>query len=184
MGWYSWVPDDVQKQILKICGENLDASGIAYVSYNTLPGWNAVKTVRDMMLYHGQNFDNPKDRVREARNMLQFAHDNISKETGPYKLSLDSEIKVLATADDNYLLHDHLEAHNEPCYFHEFMDKAHENGLGYLGRQRHCLHVYRQSKRRSCRKINGDFRHYSTRTVCRFFNKSPISFNIVGSWKC
>jgi len=132
-GVYSWVPDDVQKQILKICGENLDASGIAYVSYNTLPGWNAVKTVRDMMLYHGQNFDNPKDRVREARNMLQFAHDNISKETGPYKLSLDNEIKVLATADDNYLLHDHLEAHNEPCYFHEFMDKAHENGLGYLG---------------------------------------------------
>jgi methyltransferase-like protein/2-polyprenyl-3-methyl-5-hydroxy-6-metoxy-1,4-benzoquinol methylase len=132
-GVYSWVPDDVQKQILRICGENLDANGIAYISYNTLPGWNAVKTVRDMMLYHGQNFDNPNDKVREARNMLQFAHDNISEETGPYKLSLDNEIKVLSTVDDNYLLHDHLEAHNEPSYFHEFMAEADKYGLGYLG---------------------------------------------------
>jgi methyltransferase-like protein/SAM-dependent methyltransferase len=132
-GVYSWVSDVVQNRILEICGQNLARNGIAYISYNTLPGWNGVKTVRDMMLYHSKSFSDPMEKVLEARRMLAFAHENIVDDAGPYKLALDQEIKVLSKADDAYLFHDHLEEVNEPSYFYEFMALADKQGLGYLG---------------------------------------------------
>ena len=132
-GFYSWVPSKFQSRLLEICGEHLSKNGVAYVSYNTLPGWNGVKTIRDMMLYHGRNFDDPAEKVTEARRMLNFVAENIKAASGPYKQTLEQEISILQKLDDNYLLHDHLEAVNEPCYFHEFMDKAAKAGLAYLG---------------------------------------------------
>lgn len=132
-GVYSWVPSDVQRRILKICGTSLSQNGIAYVSYNTLPGWNGVKTVRDMMLFHGANFSDPAQKVTEARNMLAFVAKNIQSSSGPYKQILEQEIKTLQNVDNSYLLHDHLEAVNEPCYFHQFANAAAEYGLIYLG---------------------------------------------------
>jgi SAM-dependent methyltransferase len=40
-GVYSWVPEPVRDKILAICAESLAPDGIAYVSYNTYPGWRA-----------------------------------------------------------------------------------------------------------------------------------------------
>ena len=39
-GVFSWVPNAVQDCILEICARNLAPQGIAYVSYNTYPGWH------------------------------------------------------------------------------------------------------------------------------------------------
>ena len=132
-GVYSWVPVAVQQRILAVCGENLATNGVAYVSYNTKPGWNAIKTVREMMLYHGQHFAAPEQKVQEARKMLSFVTENIRAVQGPHKAMLEHEIKNLQQADDNYVLHEYLEAVNEPCYFYEFMEKAAQQGLAYLG---------------------------------------------------
>ena len=132
-GVYSWVPEDVQTRLLQICGENLSPNGVAFVSYNTLPGWNAVKTIRDMMVYHSRHFDSPEQKILEARNMLAFTAQNMAVQTGPYKETLENEIRILSQASDGYLFHDHLEAVNAPCYFHEFTDRAAKHGLVYLG---------------------------------------------------
>jgi cyclopropane fatty-acyl-phospholipid synthase-like methyltransferase len=45
-GVYSWVADDVQEKILSIAKENLAENGIAYVSYNTYPGWHMREMIR------------------------------------------------------------------------------------------------------------------------------------------
>lgn len=132
-GIYSWVPEVVRGRIFEICKSNLTPSGITYISYNTLPGWNVIKTVRDMMLYHSDNFTDPYEKVLEARRMLNFVAENNQVETGAYKKIMEDEITSLQNLDDNYLLHDHLEAINDPCYFHEFMTAAGEYGLQYLG---------------------------------------------------
>ena len=132
-GIYSWVPEDVRDAIITVCKQNLTRNGIAYVSYNTLPGWNMVKTIRDMMFYHVQNFSDAGSKILEARRMLDFAINNSSGGDSPYKKILQMEATLLRKVDDNYLYHDHLEHHNEPCYFHEFMSKATAKGLNYLG---------------------------------------------------
>ena len=132
-GVYSWVPEAVQDRILQVCGGNLSKNGVVYISYNTLPGWNAIKTIRNMMLYHGQNFTDSAEKVLQARTMLKFVADNMKGQSGPYKETLTTEIERLQAASDSYLLHEYLEAVNEPCYFHEFADKATKHGLTYLG---------------------------------------------------
>ncbi len=131
-GVYSWVPKEVQEAILRVCNQYLSDKGLAFVSYNTLPGWNAVRTVRDMMLYHTQPFETPEEKVSEARKMLHFVSENIRAEKGPYKQILEQEIATLKNADDNYLLHDHLEYINDPCYFHSFMAQAEAHDLMYV----------------------------------------------------
>jgi cyclopropane fatty-acyl-phospholipid synthase-like methyltransferase len=39
-GVYSWVPPVIRDKLLAICRQNLAPNGVAYISYNTYPGWN------------------------------------------------------------------------------------------------------------------------------------------------
>ncbi len=71
-GVYSWVPDTVQDKILAVCKQNLNPTGIAYISYNTLPGWHMRGMVRDMMRYHAGRFDDARSRIGQARALLDF----------------------------------------------------------------------------------------------------------------
>lgn len=132
-GVFSWVPEVVQKKILRICSDNLAEDGVAFVSYNTLPGWNMVKTMRDMMIYHTQRFADPAQKAQQARQLLQFVHRNVQQKDSPYAEFLETEIKILNTQADAYLIHEHLESHNTAFYFHQFMTLANENNLAYLG---------------------------------------------------
>src|SRR5262249_31003951 len=51
-GVFSWVPPAVQDKILDVCRDNLRPDGVAYVSYNTYPGWHIRGMIREMMNYH------------------------------------------------------------------------------------------------------------------------------------
>jgi methyltransferase-like protein/predicted O-methyltransferase YrrM len=132
-GVFSWVPSEVQEKILAICKERLAPHGIAIVSYNTLPGWNVVRTVREMMLYHGKRFPEPAERARQARLLLDFVREAGGGKTTPYMGMLQQEIELLRRQADSYLLHDHLSETNTPSYFHQFIEKAQANGLQYVG---------------------------------------------------
>ena len=133
-GILSWVPMEVQDKILSVCNNNLTDNGIAYISYNTYPGWNFVKSLRDMMLYHTANFSDPARKVTEAANLLEFIRKaNPDAENYPYLQVITNELKMLEKVNPSYLYHDHLEVHNEPYYFHEFMHKARTHSLQYLG---------------------------------------------------
>lgn len=131
-GVFSWVPPEVQNKILAICKENLTPNGIAYISYNTLPGWNMVKSIRELMLYHCQGFDTHQKKVEQARLILKFMVDSLEGQNNPYALFLKSELELLSKQGDYYLLHEHLEHENNPMYFHEFMSKVTQHELSYL----------------------------------------------------
>ncbi len=131
-GVYSWVPPNVQNKILEICRDHLNPHGIAYISYNTFPGWHARAAVREMLCYHTQQFDDPNDRIREARGLLTFlVQSTVGCEAG-FNALMRQELAVLAATPDTYLLHEHLEEFNEPLYFHQFIDRAAEKDLQYL----------------------------------------------------
>src|SRR5262249_54229313 len=71
-GVYSWVPPAVQNKILEVCSRNLAPNGIAYVSYNTYPGWHMRGLIREMMCYHTARFHDAQTRIRQARALLDF----------------------------------------------------------------------------------------------------------------
>ena len=131
-GVYSWVPDDTQEKILAISKENLSENGIAYVSYNTYPGWHMREMIRHMMLYHADQFDDTKERIEQARALMQFLESSVPTENNHYGLLLKNEFDLIKRSQDSYLFHEHLEEINAPIYFYQFIERAEKNGLQYL----------------------------------------------------
>jgi SAM-dependent methyltransferase len=133
-GVYSWVAPPLQNKILSIADQLLTPQGIAYVSYNAYPGWHLRGVVRSMMRYHAMRYGNPYQRIAEARRVLELVMKHaVGGKDSPYHLSLQQEAELLAKCGDQYIYHEHLEENCEPLYFHEFIDRARQHGLDYLG---------------------------------------------------
>jgi len=132
-GVYSWVSDEVQGSLLAACAQRLTPAGVAYVSYNTYPGWHMRGMIRDMMIYRTRGGRNPDDRVRQARGLLDFLAQSVPAKDNAYGMLLSDELEQMRSKEDYYLLHDYLEDINLPIYFHEFIERAEQHGLQYLG---------------------------------------------------
>ncbi|OQX00120.1 MAG: hypothetical protein BWK73_49285 [Thiothrix lacustris] len=50
-GVYSWVPMVVREKILQLARDCLTPNGLAYISYNLLPGWRMRGSLRDLLLH-------------------------------------------------------------------------------------------------------------------------------------
>jgi methyltransferase-like protein/SAM-dependent methyltransferase len=132
-GVFSWVPRLVQDSILDVCARHLAPNGIAYVSYNTYPGWHMRGMIRDMLRFHSLRFDTPQQRVEQARALLDFLAQSAQKDAGAYGVLLRSELQFMREQSDHYIYHEQLEDVNDPIYFHQFVERATGRGLKYLG---------------------------------------------------
>lgn len=135
-GVFSWVPEEVQEKILEICQKHLHPQGIAYISYNTYPGWHMRGMLRDMMLYHTRNIQEPAQQISQAKALVNFLSKSVPTENNPYGILLQKELETMKTWPDNYFFHDSLEAVNQPLYFHEFNDMARSHGMKFLSESR------------------------------------------------
>jgi methyltransferase-like protein/protein-L-isoaspartate O-methyltransferase len=132
-GIFSWVSKEVQDRLLAICRERLAENGVAYVSYNTHPGWRMRGMLRDMMLYHSRKFDEPQKQIEQARALINWLGETVNSEGSPYGMLLKSELEQMQHWQDTYFRHDSLAEINEPVYFHQFIEQAGKHGLNYLG---------------------------------------------------
>ncbi len=133
-GVYSWVPRVVQDAILTTCAERMTPNGIAYVSYNTYPGWHLRGMVRELMQHHARRFEEPATRIREARAFLDLVLTVQQRRNpgGAFGAVLQEEARGLRDAPDDYLFHEHLEDYNAPLYFEEFVERASAHSLAYV----------------------------------------------------
>ena len=109
------------------------ANGVAYISYNTYPGWHIRGIVRDMMLYRGTQFADPATRLAQAKSLVAFVAQSSSEDPSTLPEAPAERTGSVGPEEDYYLHHDHLEENNHPVYFHEFARKLAVNGLQYLG---------------------------------------------------
>lgn len=135
-GVYSWVPEVVREKILDVCAERLSPGGVAYVSYNTYPGWHARGLARELMAYHVRRPSPALERVREARGFLDELVGALPDQSGAYARILRTEGQFLQGVENSYLYHEHLEETNHPCYFHDFIARAESRGLRFLAEAR------------------------------------------------
>jgi methyltransferase-like protein/2-polyprenyl-3-methyl-5-hydroxy-6-metoxy-1,4-benzoquinol methylase len=129
---YSWASEPEQDRIFELLRDFLAPNGVAFVAYNTLPGWSNVQTLRDMMRFHGRNFDDQHEKTLEARRMLEFVSENFSDSDAPYKKVLEAEIEFLDSIPYDFVIEDYLGSVNNPCYFYKFIESAAQKGLTYL----------------------------------------------------
>lgn len=132
-GVWSWVPPEVQQAIFASCKKLLKPDGVAYISYNTLPGWYQRLQVRDLMLFHAKTFEGTQDQIDQARAILGFLSKGSSHGESVYRTMNQHWNEHLKSTWNEYLFHEYLAQVNEPVYFKDFMAAVSPHGLQYLG---------------------------------------------------
>lgn len=130
-GVYSWVPTEVRDTLVRVCKENLAPQGIVFISYNTYPGGHMRMMVRESMLFHVQQFENPQERLHQAMALIKFLAEG--QETPDlYGHFLKEELKQMLSRSPGHLYHDELAEYYQPVYFHQFYAHAKRHGLEYV----------------------------------------------------
>jgi len=131
-GVYSWINDEVQERLLGLVAERLAPDGLAYISYNTYPGWHMGTMVRDMMMFNSRNVTEKREKVRVSRTFLQSLAQLTAKYDNPYVLCLREEAELIRVRPDFYIYHEYFAESHQPVYFHQFVERAAAHGLQYV----------------------------------------------------
>jgi methyltransferase-like protein/2-polyprenyl-3-methyl-5-hydroxy-6-metoxy-1,4-benzoquinol methylase len=130
-GVFSWISADAQDELLALFARCLAPNGVAYVSYNTKPGWHQLSALRDAMLFDGRDVKVPRERIRRAREYLAWLRKSIPQ-GGAYGPQFIEELTAVEAAADEILLHEYLGPFNLPIHFHKLIARASRFGLSYL----------------------------------------------------
>ena len=132
-GLYSWVPDSVRPHILRVAQELLTENGVAYISYNALPGCRLRHLVRELLQFRfGEHAFDPS-RINEVRNFLQEFASVESTSSNSFQSALKAEINFVQQIPDFVLFHDDLAEYSKAFYLHEFLAQAKQHQMQYLG---------------------------------------------------
>ena len=131
-GVYSWTPIGVRAIIQRLIAASLAPEGIAYVSYNVLPGWRLKQALRDVLRTSVLHLPDLASKVAGARAVLALLR-GWKGEKDVYGSNLRLLAARLDAQPDFYLAHEYLEDNNEPQTFGEFVEEAARAGLAYLG---------------------------------------------------
>jgi SAM-dependent methyltransferase len=130
-GLYSWVPERVRESILSLCGRLLSERGLAFISFNALPGSHARMIVREMLQRHVGKVTDVGERLRQARALLGFLHAGTAGAPGLRGL-MRLEYERLLKGDPAQLLHDEMAEVNDAFHFTDFMGRASVHGLEFV----------------------------------------------------
>jgi len=130
-GLYSWIPAAIRENFLSRIQASLAPNGVAYVSYNVLPGGHMRMMIREMMLYHIRGVEDPAEKLTRCRQLLQFICEASGRDV-EYQSFIRQETETIFSRPDYGLFHDELEENYHPVYFHEFAAHLERSGLQYL----------------------------------------------------
>ena len=120
-GVYSWIAPAARDALLAACREHLAPGGIAYVSYDVMPGGHVREITRQILRWHLRDVDDPAERIAGARGLLRALADSGSEQAA---WALDQ--------GDPALYHDELAPHHEAILFTDFVAHARRHGLDFL----------------------------------------------------
>ncbi len=127
-GVFSWVPERVRLALLDICRKHLALGGVAFVSFNALPGWKTQQGLRELAF---RTVGQPADAggVERARKVFDALAQTWS---GGLGLNTWHASARAAAAPNRRLFHDDLAEINDPYYLTDFVQLAKQHGLSYV----------------------------------------------------
>jgi SAM-dependent methyltransferase len=133
-GLMSWITPSLQKLLLETCKRLLAPSGIAFVSYNTYPGWGMQESIREILRHHNRGIDDLDLRIERSVALLDTLLATVPLAEEAYRKYLESVGKIARDPTRRYYFaHEYLEDENHPLYVRDFIERANQAGLGYLG---------------------------------------------------
>ena len=130
-GFYAWVPEPVRDRLLALCGQLLAPHGIAFVSYNAMPGGHLRLMLRDMMLSLAGGVEDLAQRESAALSSLRWIA-AARPEGDVYRLLLEDQLQRMEKRKPGGTYHDEMTAAYHPVYFRQFAEHAQQHGLQYL----------------------------------------------------
>lgn len=131
-GVYSWVPSNVRERILQLARECLTPNGLAYISYNVLPGWRMRGSLRDLLLLTTQDVEGARAKYTAAITALQRLQQAMQQSETDSGRYIQKEIDYLLKAHPSYLLHEYLAGENNAFLFSQFLADVGRHGLQYV----------------------------------------------------
>jgi SAM-dependent methyltransferase len=120
-GVYSWIAPEARDALLAACRAHLAPGGVAYVSYDVMPGGHVREITRQLLRWHLRDVDAPAARIAGARALLRALADAGSEQA---EWALEQA--------DPALYHDELAPHHEAILFTDFVAHAGRHGLAFL----------------------------------------------------
>jgi SAM-dependent methyltransferase len=140
-GFFSWVPRDVGEKMLDLCERVLAPTGIAYISYNTYPGWHVREMMAEMMRFHTIGVEDPETAVNEGLGLVQAVGRALGEDT-PYAKAILSEMERIVRRNKAVTFHDDLSPDMKPVLFSDFMRLAKARNLQFLAEADYTTMVY------------------------------------------
>ena len=131
-GVYSWVPEPVREALLAACRRHLAPNGVAFVSYNVLPGGHRRRLLREAMLMHLEGIDEPVARTAAARDFLDWILAAQARDPASAASVLAQEAARAAKRTDAGLFHDDLSGEFHLLHFRDFCEAAASHDLQFL----------------------------------------------------
>jgi len=131
-GVYSWVPAVVREKILAVARECLTPHGLAYISYNLLPGWRMRGSLRDLLLHATREVTGAAAKYRAAIAALERLQQALVGAEADSQRYVQKEITYLLGSHPSYLLHEYLAGENNAFLFTEFLADAQRHELQYV----------------------------------------------------
>ena len=133
-GVFSWVSDEVRSRLLEVTASRLAPHGVAYISFNTFPGWLGRRMVRDLVRFHAGEITDPAERSQRAIDLVNLLVDIGGATEDAHTLFLRATRDNLTeyAQRPSYIEHEYFAADNRPFYFRDVVDHARRHGLDFL----------------------------------------------------
>ncbi len=133
-GVYTWVTADNRKHIVNFIKRYLKPGGIAYVSYNALPGWNATLPLQRLMLEHADRHPGGSGaQLDGARQFIDALRATKAGYFGAQQPRLQHRLDSLKTDNANYLAHEYMNRGWQPLYHADVARDLAAAKLDYVG---------------------------------------------------
>jgi SAM-dependent methyltransferase len=130
-GLYAWVPEPVSDRLLKLCGELLTPDGVAFISYNALPGGYVRNMVREMMLDRVNGDGGVEQQVGGAMGFVRSLLAT-RPEDDAYRRLIEEHLGRMEERAPEAIYHDELSTAYRPVHFIDFVRHAGKHGLQFL----------------------------------------------------
>lgn len=131
-GFYSWVPEFVRERLLALCDQVLAPAGIAYISFNALPGCHIRKMLAEMMKFEVRGIADPGQRLAAASGFLQYLRDGTPGHGRYAELLRGEATELLRRTEPSVIFHDDLADINDAFLITDFAKQAARHGLAFL----------------------------------------------------
>lgn len=132
-GVFNWVTPSVRGEIIDFLRAKLVSGGLAYVSYNALPGWAAIVPVQRIFKeFADRATGDSLDRIEKGRAVLKELADKSSGYIA-HNPKVKELIQAFDQQDPHYLAHEFLNEGWQPLYVTDVLDSLSEAKLAFVG---------------------------------------------------